>query len=180
MSCLDDACQVVGRVQRGLDLTKVDDHPVYQTRLQDDPGALGFISYANGARIALDCLNDVLLRYTYTFRGTRGRLDLEELSWIVDYRARDADTRGHRDAWNVPARREFPPLLAYVDGVAERDGFRELLACIETGQRPTSSGEDGRAALETIVAFHLLSDAGMRPVTLPLPDAVRSYQITIH
>lgn len=172
--------EVVGRVQRGLDLTRVDDHPVYRTRLVDDPGAQGFITYANGMRIALDCLNDVLLPYTYLFCGSRGRLDLEEVSWQLDYRAREADTRSHRDAWRVPARLDFPQSPPYVDGVAEQASYRELIACIETGARPTSSGEDGRLALETIVAFHLSSEAGMRPIALPLPESARQYQLTVH
>jgi predicted dehydrogenase len=172
--------EVVGTVQRGLDLRKVDDHPVYRTRLLDDPGALGFITYANGVRIALDCLNDVLLPYSYTFCGTRGRIDFDEMSWDVDYRARDADTRSHRDVWQEVPRRAFPELPPYVDGEAEQAGYRELLHCLETGARPTSSGEDGRQALETIVAFHLSSEAGTRPITLPLPDSARSYQLTMH
>ena len=178
---LDSApVEVVGRVQRGLDLTRVDDHPVYRTRLVDDPGAQGFITYANGARIALDCLNDVLLPYTYLFCGSRGRIDLEEVSWRIDYRAREADTRSHRDAWRIPERRDFPQSPAYVDGVAEQASYRELLDCIETGARPTSTGEDGRLALETIVAFHLSSEAGMRPIALPLPASAREYQLTVH
>jgi predicted dehydrogenase len=172
--------EVVGTVQRGLDLGKVEDHPVYRERLMDDPGAMGFITYANGARIAVDCLNDVLLPYTYMFCGTRGRIDLFEVSWEVDYRARDADTRSHRDAWKEVPRRAFPALPPYVDGVAEQDGFRELLRCIETGARPTSSGEDGRQALETIVAFHLSAEAGMRPIKLPLPKPARDYTLAMH
>jgi hypothetical protein len=51
--------------------------------------------------------------------------------------------------------------------------------CIETGARPTSSGEDGRLVLETIVAFHISSDSGMTPVSLPLPETANSYQLTI-
>jgi predicted dehydrogenase len=174
------AVEVVGTVQRGLDLRRVEDHPVYRSRLNDDPGALGFITYANGARIALDCLNDVLLPYSYTFCGTRGRIDLHEASWEVDYRARDADTRSHRDAWKDVPRRAFPALPPYVDGVAEQAGYRELLRCIATGARPTSSGEDGRQALETIVAFHRSAEEGMRPIKLPLPESARGYTLTMH
>jgi len=177
---LDSApVEVVGRVQRGLDLTRVDDHPRFRTLLTDDPGGMGFITYANGARIAVDCMNDVLLPYTYIFCGTRGRIELQEVSYEADYRARDQDTRSHTAAWTVPPRRDFP-LPPYVDGLAEQAGYRELLNCIETGAQPTSSGEDGRLALEVIVAFHLSSDAGMRPVALPLDQSARDYQLTIH
>jgi predicted dehydrogenase len=163
-----------------LDSNRVEDHPTYRTRLTDDPGAMGFVTYADGFRMAVDCMNDVLLPYTYMFCGTKGRLDLEEIAWRVDYCARDEDTRSHRDAWKVPQRREFPPLPEYVDGVAEQAGYRELLDCIETGKRPVSSGEDGRSALETIVAFHRSADAGMRPIRLPLAPSARDYQLKIH
>lgn len=172
--------EVVGRVQRGLDLTRVEEHPVYSTRSLADPGASGVITYANGARIAVDCLNDVLLPYTYLFGGSKGRIDLEEVSWQIDYRARDADTRSHREAWTIPARREFAQNGLEADGESEQRGYQELLDCIETGKRPTSTGEDGRLALETIVAFHLSSDAGMTPVSLPLPPSANDYHLDIH
>lgn len=172
--------EVVGRVKRGLDLTKVEDHPTYRTRLVEDPGAMGFITYANDVRIAVDCMNDVLLPYTYMFCGTKGRIDLFEVSYEADYRARDQDTRSHRDGWKVITRRDFEPLPPYVDGVAEQAGYRELLRCIETGTQPTSSGEDGLMALETIVAFHLSSEAGMKPISLPLPQSARDYKLTVH
>jgi predicted dehydrogenase len=172
--------EVVGRVQRGLDLTRVEEHPVYSTRSLDDPGACGIITYANGARIAVDCLNDVLLPYTYLLGGSRGRIDLEEVSWQIDYRARDTDTRSHRDAWTVPARRDFPQNGPEEDGTPERRGYQEMIDCIGSGARPTSSGEDGRLALETIVAFHLSSDAGTTPVSLPLLSSAVEYQLKIH
>jgi predicted dehydrogenase len=177
---LDDRpVEVVGRVERKIDPEKVEADPVYHERMAEDPGAMGFITYSRGTRIAVDCTPDVLLPYTYTFCGTRGRIDVDEISWEADYRARDADTRSLREAFKAPARRDFPALPPYVAGVDEQAGYRELLHCIETGAAPTSTGEDGRRALEVIVAFHLSSDAGMRPVSLPLPASARDYKLTI-
>lgn len=171
--------EIVGRVVRGIDLTRIEDHPAFRTRLADDPGGMGFITYENGVRIAVDCMNDVLLPYAYVFCGTRGRLDFQEVSYEADYRARDEDSRNYGGSWTVPPQRDFP-LPPYVDGVAEQIGYRELLNCIETGARPASTGEDGRMALEMIVAFHLSSEAGMRPISLPLDESARDYQLTIH
>jgi predicted dehydrogenase len=171
--------EIIGRVMRGIDLTRIEDHPAFRTRLADDPGGMGFITYENGMRIAVDCMNDVLLPYAYVFCGTRGRLDFQEVSYEADYRARDEDSRNYGGSWTVPPQREFP-LPPYVDGVAEQIGYRELLTCIETGARPTSTGEDGRLALEMIVAFHLSSEAGMRPISLPLDESALDYQLTIH
>ncbi|MGH2558679.1 MAG: Gfo/Idh/MocA family protein [Thermomicrobiales bacterium] len=172
--------EVVGRVQRGLDLTRVDDHPVYRTRSHDDPGAIGFITYANGARVCVDALNDVLMPPTYILGGSRGRFDIEEAPWRIDYRARDADTHNHNQGRTAPARRDFPAPVAEAPGDAERRGFQEMIACITSGATPTSSGADGRSALETIVAFHLSSDAGVCPVSLPLPASANDFQLIAH
>jgi predicted dehydrogenase len=171
--------EVVGRVQYGLDLTRVDDHPGYGVRSKFDPGAFGYVTYENGARIAVDAMNDVLLPYTYMFGGTRGRIDLEEVSWSYDLRAREKDTRSHRDSWDIATR--FPTEnLDEEAGIAERVAYRELIDCIESGARPTSTGEDGRSALEIIVAFHLSSEAGMKPVSLPLPASANDVKLDIH
>jgi predicted dehydrogenase len=172
--------EVVGRVVPGIDTTRVDDHPVYRERLAGDPGAFGYITYASGVRLALDCISDVLLPYTYTFCGTKGWITLCEVGWTVDYRARDEDGRAIPHGWLPLDRRDFPALSDDTPGDAERAGYRELIRCIETGVRPTSSGEDGRAALETIAAFHHSSAAGMQPVALPLPHAFRNHRLTIH
>ena len=171
--------EVVGRVKPGLDLERVEDHPRFRTVLLDDPGAMGIITYANGARIAIDCMSDVLLPYSYSFCGTRGRIDFDEISWQVNYAARDADIRNHSQAWAPLTPRPFP-LPPYVDDHAEAGGYTELLKCIETGATPTSSGEDGRVALETIVAFHRSSAAGMRPVRLPLGAEAYTDALTMH
>lgn len=170
--------EISGRIQRGLDLTRVDDHPNYGERSKHDPGVCGFITYANGARIAVDALNDVLLPYTYLFGGSRGRIDLEEVSWITDYRARETDSHSHRDAWTVPTRHESTQPIEDA-GIAERIGYQEMIDCIESGATPTSSGEDGRRALEMIVAFHLSSEAGMAPISLPLPASSNDIRLDI-
>jgi len=172
--------EVVGRVGRGLDLTKVDDHPTYKTVLVNDPGAMGFITYANGFRLALDCMNDVLLPYTYLFCGTKGRISVDEIGFEVDYRAREQDTRSHRDAWKPVPRQDFSGMGPWVGYIAEQNAYRDLLHCIETADKPVSTADDGRAVIETITAFHLSSDAGMKPISLPLTGEDRNYQMKIH
>jgi predicted dehydrogenase len=174
--------EVVATLHPGLDLTLVDDDPNLRPQLEHDPGGCGFVTYANGVRIAVDCRSDLLLPYTYVFCGTRGRLEVtedSEGSWEIEYRARAADTRSFRECRIPPPRRAFPQPRAYARGEAEREGYRHLIHCIETGERPVSSGEDGRLALEIVVAFHLSSDAGTRPVAWPLPAAARDYHLVI-
>ena len=98
--------EVVGRVSRQLS-AKLEDDPEWSERLAADPGAFGFITYANGVRMAVDCMSDVLLPYTYMFCGTRGRLDVFERGWDIQYRARSADVGGIRDAKETTSRPRF-------------------------------------------------------------------------
>jgi predicted dehydrogenase len=174
---------VSGRLQRGLDLSRVDEHPVYKTVSHLDPGVYGYITYANGARIAIDGCFDVLLPITYAFAGTRGRIELDELSSRIELETRDSDTRSHNEARRLPLNmRDFPRPEPEANGEPEGKGYREMLACIESGARPASAGEDGRMALEIIVAFHLSDEAGGAEISLPLPADVnvRRKQLTIH
>jgi len=142
-----------------------------------DPGARGFITYANGARIAVDGQNDVIMPFTYIFAGTRGRIQFEqEAGWTIDYRARDVDTRDLRSGEPV-IKRDPPDIPPGEEGDNEAAGYRELLKCIETGAPSTSSGEDGRLAMEIIVAFHMSHEAGGKPVSLPLSGPALSYTL---
>ena len=148
-----------------------------QSVMSFDPGARGFITYANGARIAVDGQNDVMLPFTHIFAGTRGRIQIEQESGAtIDYRARDVDTRDLRERAPV-IKRDPPETPEREQGEAEAEGYRELLRCIETGAPSTSSGEDGRLAMEIIVAFHLSHEAGGKPVSLPLSGSSLSYTL---
>ena len=156
----------------------MDDSPLTET-LNHDPGAMGFITYENGARIAVDLMADSTLPYTYMFCGTKGRIDLHESGeWRVDYHARDKDSRAFRNRAPL-IKRDFN-VPAFDDNAAAQGGYRDLMRAIETGSPTASSGEDGRLALEIIVAFHQSSDAGMKAVSLPLDDSMRGKLLDIH
>ncbi len=182
--------EVAGTVGHGLDPTKTDDSPTPMTRIEEDPGALGFVTYANGFRMAVDSMKDVRLGGTYMFCGTRGRIDLtEQGDWEIEYHARDADlahltgatvniVEFYEEYHHHPVTEREPPALApFDDRSAVAKGYSELVKCIETGARSSSPGEDGRMALEGIVAFHLSSEAGAEPVSLPLAESARSFKI---
>jgi predicted dehydrogenase len=171
--------EVSGTTRFGYDSSKVDDDSGYGPRMATDPGVMGFVTFASGVHMAIDCMPDILAPFAYTFCGTRGRLDVSERGWDVAYQARDEDARTLLDSRQPFVRRAFPPLPAEVRPEAEREGCRELLRCIETGARPTSAGEDGRLALETIVAFHLSAEANCQPVRLPLPASARARSFAI-
>ena len=203
---LDDRpVEVVGTVDYASSPKTEDVHPYWVQYTQSfDPGARGFITYANGARIAIDAMNNVLKPSSFILCGSRGRIEVAEVRagaadavrgglsdsvqrgprrvpnvpilGHIDYRARDVDTPDLGE--NAPVtKREPPHLPPNIPGAAEQEGFRELLDCIETGAPLSSSGEDGRQALEIVVAFHMSAKAGGKPVSLPLSGSALSYKL---
>jgi predicted dehydrogenase len=184
---------VAGTVQYGLDLTKTDDNPSLKTRMEEDPGVMGMVTYANGFRLAVDAMNDVLLPFTWIFCGTGGRIDLvQQGDWEIEYRARDKDlnyltgptiTVGdfYKGLASSPMEAREPPALATFDDAATvARGYSELISCIETGAESSSSGEDARMALETIVGFHISAENGGKAVSLPIAKSDRSFKLKTH
>ena len=184
---------VAGTVQYGLDLTKTDDHPSLKTRMEEDPGVMGMVNYENGFRLAVDAMNDVLLPFTWIFCGTGGRIDLVQQSdWEIEYWSRDKDlsyltgpTITVRDFYegldSSPMVAQEPPVLPAHDSTGPvARGYSELISCIETGAESSSSGEDARMALETIVGFHLSAERGGETVSLPIAKSDRGFKLKTH
>jgi predicted dehydrogenase len=203
---LDDRpVEVMGTVDFAAspEMEDIDPYLVQYTQ-SFDPGARGFITYANGARIAIDAMRDVLKPSSFIFCGTGGRIEVAEvragtedavrggvsdsiqrgpkrvpnvpIRGHIDYRARDGDRPDLSE--EAPVTRQEPPSLPpNIAGDAERMGLREILDCIDTGAPLSSSGDDGRQALEVIVAFHMSAKAGGKPVSLPLPESALSYKL---
>jgi hypothetical protein len=51
------------------------------------------------------------------------------------------------------------------------EAVRHLVGCLRGGKKSISSGEDGRASLELICAFHESAGADGKRITLPLKDS---------
>ena len=175
----DPPVEVTGTVYFGTDRENTDFNESLEDWMAKDPGVLGHVRYGNGYRHVVYCMPDVLLAHTHMFCGSRGRIDLFEVDeQPVLYRARDEDTGDMRSASIVtPRELETPPLVI---GESEKNGYRELMQCIEQGGPSTSSGEDGRMALEVVVGFHLSSQAGGAPVALPIPERDRGFKLDLH
>lgn len=56
------------------------------------------------------------------------------------------------------------------EGTPILNAARDLLHCIETGDTPRCTGEDGRAALEIIMGFYESERCGHQPVAFPLDE----------
>jgi predicted dehydrogenase len=140
-----------------------------------DPGGMGTLVYRNGARIAVDAMEDTHTAFNMYHFGTKGQLHVlrdgrEFRLWALDE--------------EVPARQMYAqgtPLpqreLAVVPGGAPSSadwqaGLEELLACVDQQREPSSTAAHGRHALEVIAALHLSSRHNMQPVALPLRGEV--------
>ena len=171
--------EVSGTVHYGTDREHTDYNESLESWMARDPGALGHIRYANGYRHMINCMPDVLLTHTHMFCGSRGRIDVFEGGGSdVLYRARDVDTRDMRSGLAATPRDLGAPPVVEDEG--EKNGYRELMECMESGGTPTSSGEDGMKALEIVVAFHLSSEAGGSPVALPISGPDRALKLDLH
>ena len=150
--------------------------------MEKDPGVSGFIDYSKGTRVWIHCFNDVITPHTHMFCGTKGRIDVFEGTGKMDilYRASDKNSTDMRGVHEVESK-EFP--ITNTEGKPEimvSYGYQELIEVISEGKTNSSTGEDGRKALEMIVAFQLSSENGGRPVTLPLPESCFNYEVGYH
>ena len=114
---------------------------------------MGMVTYANGFRLAVDAMNDVLLPFTWIFCGTGGRIDLvQQGDWEIEYWARDKDlsyltepTITVRDFYeglgSSPMVAQEPPALPAFDTTAAvARGYSELISCMETGAQSSRRG----------------------------------------
>ena len=62
------------------------------------------------------------------------------------------------------------PIREKVTPITLLDGVKHIVNCLEGKEKPLSTGEDGRAALELLSAFHLSARNNGEKIYLPLKD----------
>lgn len=131
-----------------------------------DPAGFGLVWFENGVRFMVDTSEKTGVQYSFQIVGEYGRISIDELndSWTV--RARDAKGR------ELPLTRYGEPMpeVPFVS-----DGEFDIVELTAAGQAQllaggelSCTGDDGKKALEIVIAFHLSHAGGNRPVTLPL------------
>lgn len=65
---------------------------------------------------------------------------------------------------------EPEPFPAVAETSSILEGVRELVACMETGATPSSTGEDGTASLEMVMGIYEAQRQGQQKVMFPLVD----------
>ncbi len=140
----------------------------------NDPNIDGWVQFRHGPRVALqacDVTNYVIFETNIV--GTAGRLRIMASGFDARYElVRDSD--------KFPGARELFPAPCPVDVGHGREfmtqGVEHLLQCLETHQRPVSTGEDGLAALELICALRESAEQNGRRINLPLEESALTIQ----
>ena len=132
----------------------------------NDPNIDGVVKFSDGLFCAIQACDD---RYFPIFEmdclGTTGRLNIIRNGTEVEY-YKLKENRLFRDIF--PTNPDIPrnPMVNAVE---------HLVECLRTGKESVSSGEDGRASLELICAFHESARHDGKRITLPL----RNYNMEI-
>jgi predicted dehydrogenase len=126
------------------------------------------ITTASGKRFYLDCSPDQGHGMFVTYNCRNGRIDIDELSGQMTMTVRDEQ---HRD---MPTTRYGMPYSAKTEAITPADAVaptRSVLEALLTGDNyPT--GEDGRLAMQALVAAHVSNRRGGSTVRLDDPEVV--------
>jgi predicted dehydrogenase len=131
-----------------------------------DPGAVGFLSFKSGAKGLLKATGKDWTYHGFEvdLMGDEGRLRMFNCDRDLEWWRFDGSSSysGYKEMKCVGS---FPQAQGGDRMVA---AVRNIVACLEEGERCFCTGEDGRAALEIIEGFHRSSMGGEEKVFLPL------------
>ncbi|HKS96083.1 MAG TPA: Gfo/Idh/MocA family oxidoreductase [Terriglobia bacterium] len=131
-----------------------------------DPNFDGWIGFADGSVAALQaCEVAAYLIFEIDLLGTKGRLRITTSGLTAEFEeARESERfAGYRELYAAPL-----PVTSGGSSEAMLHGIAHLLKCLETGEPPISSGEDGRAALEILCGLQQSARGEGRTIHLPL------------
>ena len=144
----DEAAWVVGRLDD-------ETHP--------DPGGSGYILFRNGVHAFVNAVRGCPVAFEFDVIGEKGRIRIgyhaDEL-WTLEENLHEGRALvGRKIPQNIEAR----------SGTVK--AIEEIVACLDQNEESACAGEDGRAALEIALAFHLSHRQGGAKVCLPIQDA---------
>lgn len=135
----------------------------------NDPNIDGIMKFSNGLFCTIQaCDVQEFLIFEMDCIGTRGRLNLTHSGFDLEfYEVKESQLfSGYREIFNTtPSINKDAPREFMVSAV------EHLIECLKGGKRPICSGEDGRASLELVCAFHESARADGKKVSLLLSDS---------
>jgi len=136
----------------------------------NDPNIDGIIQFKSGLLGTIQaCDVQEFLIFEMDCIGTKGRLRVTHSGRGLEYYEIGESHlfSGHNDIYISTA-----PVNADVPRNPMANAVQRLIECLKQDQKESiSSGEDGRASLELICAFHESARDNGRKVTLPLADS---------
>jgi predicted dehydrogenase len=128
-----------------------------------DPGGWGVIAFANRVKVFIHASSGPKRPALVQFVGTEGIL-----SAVGDRAVIERPSGGKREL--------VPPK---VSGTSVDRAVDDLVRCLSNRTQPACTGEDGRAALEIIIGFHVSNREGGRWINLPIEGADRDLEVRI-
>lgn len=128
-----------------------------------DPGGWGVVSFAGGAKAFIHGAQASNLPLVIRIAGSLGQVTLRGHNAVVE------TGPGEQRSLPDPTDRPSPIEL----------GVRDIVACLDTGARPAGTGEDGLAALEIIIGFHVSDRLHGQWVPLPIAGPDRDLEVPI-
>ncbi len=132
---------------------------------EDDLVGNGYLAFDNGVRGYLRAMRCGIAAWEFDAIGEKGRI--RSLAGALDFEWFRLEPGGHRDG-GLPTKYPFP-LPARMQGMGLTI-LEDIVAAIETGQKPRCAGEDGLAALEVAIALRESHRRGGARVALPVED----------
>jgi len=134
----------------------------------DDPNIDGMLRFRGGPLCMVQaCDARSYLIFEIDCLGTDGRLRVTHSGFDVDFYE-------VKESALFSGYKEIHPAASPVDSQVQRDcmvqGVAHLIECLREGKKTISSGEDGRAALELICAFHESARADGKRIPIQLVD----------
>ncbi|HJN15896.1 MAG TPA: Gfo/Idh/MocA family oxidoreductase, partial [Armatimonadota bacterium] len=126
-----------------------------------DPGGWGVVEFPGRAKAYVDATSDATVPMAIQVTGTTGRVDVGPTEAVLEHWDGERQVLPHEVATTSAACRA-------VD---------EIVSCLDGDATPSSTGEDGRQALEMIVGFHVSHRLDGQRVSLPIQQEDRALEV---
>lgn len=134
----------------------------------NDPNIDGVMKFNNGLSCVIQACDDQNISiFEMEFIGAKGKLNIIHNGLDTEYYELKESklVSSIKELVNSPS-----PIKTDVPRKPMVSATEHLIECLQDGKRSISSGEEGRAALELICAFHESAKADGKRISLPLKD----------